>query len=452
MRINAKKYGTWTALLLTAMTASATTLVTFQVDMSQAVASSSFDPNTQTVDVRGNFGGWDAFPFALTNNPGGANPNLYTGTTNLPQNGSVIAFKYVTQPGNGYEGSHNRLITLPSASGSSVTVPPAYYNDTPLVPFTCSVTIQVDMAQQINVGTFIPGTSGVDTRGGFNGWAGIDVMTNDPTILRTNQFGLVTSNVYVWTYEVTGSPGQTYDYKFTRDSNYESVAPNTGDPNDNNNRFFTLSSNATQTLPISFFSDSPYAPVATNDVTFQVDLTGKIVNQEFDPATGTVELRGSFNGWGGTPLILCTNDPAALNTNIYMALVQIVDGVGAIKKYKFWASGAVVNGGWEQPNPNVSPTDGPPDYNRVFNLSNATSSALPVVFFSDIVPNAGTLTLTLLGTDIQLDWTGHPGVRVQSNTALNGGAWVDDLATDGLSSVVYPLGNGNKLYRLRYSP
>jgi hypothetical protein len=106
----------------------------------------------------------------------------------------------------------------------------------------------------------------------------------------------------------------------------------------------------------------------------------------------------------------------------------------------------------EQPNPNVSPTDGLNDYHRVFNLSSATSLALPVVFFSDIVLNAGTLTLTLLGTDIQLDWTGHPGIRVQSNTTLNGGTWVDDLTTDGLSSVVYPLGNGNKLYRLRYSP
>ena len=34
-------------------------------------------------------------------------------------------------------------------------------------------------------------------------------MTNDPTILRTNQTGLVTSNVYVYAFDVTGSPGQT---------------------------------------------------------------------------------------------------------------------------------------------------------------------------------------------------------------------------------------------------
>lgn len=439
MRINAKKYGTWTVLLLTAMSASATTLVTFQVDMSQAVASASFDPNTQTMDVRGNFGGWDAFPCVLTNNPSGANPNLYTGTTNIPQNGSVIAFKYVTQPGNGYEGSHNRLITLPSASGGSVTVPPAYFNDTPPAPFTCSVTVQVDLAQQINVGNFIPGTSVVDTRGGFNGWAGVDVMTNDPTILRTNQFGLVTSNVYVFTYEVAGSPGQTFDFKHHIDpgNNWESPAPNTGDPNDNNNRFFTLSSNATQTLAVHFFNDSPYAPVATNAVTFQVDMTGKILDQEFDPTTGTVEVRGDFNGWG-TPAILCTNNPAALNTNIYTTVATISDGIGAFRSYKFWAS-IGTNGGWETL-----------ANNRSMQIVSGTAQSLPTFYFDNVVPNAGALTITLTGANVQLDWAGHPGIRVQSNTTLNGGTWVDDLSTDGQSSVVYPLAGGSKYYRLRY--
>jgi hypothetical protein len=440
MRINAKQCGIWAALLLgTVVTASASTLVTFQVDMSQAVASATFDPLTQTVDVRGSFGGWDTHPFALTNNPSGANTNLWTGTTNIPQNGIVIDFKYVIQPGNAYEGSHNRVLALPSASGGSVTVPPAYYNDTPPAPFTCDVTFQVDLAQQINVGTFIPGTSVVDTRGGFNGWAGVDVMTNNPTILRTNQNGLVTSNVYVWTYTISGSPGQTFDYKHHIDpgDHWESPAPGTGDPNDNNNRFFTLSSNATQTVAVHFFNDSPYAPLATNAVLFQVDMTGKILDQEFDPTTGTVEVRGDFNGWG-TPQILCTNDPAALNTNIYRAVVSIPDGVGAYRSYKFWASIAT-NGGWE--------TFGG---NRALQIVSGTSLILPVHFFDDVVPSAGTLAITLAGTTVILDWSGHPGVRVQSNTTVSGGIWVDDLSTDGLSTITYPIGSGPKYYRLKY--
>jgi len=72
MKINRSKRAICAALLLgTAVTASASTLVTFQVDMTQAVTDAVFDPNTQTVEVRGNFEGWGAAPFALTNNPTG---------------------------------------------------------------------------------------------------------------------------------------------------------------------------------------------------------------------------------------------------------------------------------------------------------------------------------------------------------------------------------------------
>src|SRR5580765_405396 len=95
-------------LLGSALAANANTIVNFQVDMSTA----GIDPNTQTVQVRGNFEGWGGGPVALTNNPLGANPYLFTGTTNMPQNGIVIAYKYVIMPGAAVECSHNRLLTL----------------------------------------------------------------------------------------------------------------------------------------------------------------------------------------------------------------------------------------------------------------------------------------------------------------------------------------------------
>jgi len=448
MRINVKKYGAWATLLLgTALTASAATLVTFQVDMSQAIATAAFDPNTQTVAARGSFNGWGNtpdVPFALTNNPSGPNPALYTGTTNIPLNNVVMSYKYTIEPTGTYEavrsgGGHNRLITLP-ASGGSVTLPKVFFGDAPLADVTVPVTFRLDMAQQINTGAFNTNTGSVYVRGLFNGWANdsLSLMTNDPSILRTNQNGLVTSNVYVLVFDVTGSPGQTIDFKhyFDPGANWESPAPGTGDPADNNNRFFNLAETA-QTLPVLFFNDSPYAPVATNAVTFQVDMTAKILNQEFDPTIGTVEVRGDFDSWGDPPIILCTNDITALNTNIYRAVVSISDGVGAFRSYKFWSSIAA-NTGWENGN------------NRSFSIISGSAQTIPVVYFDNVVPNAGTLTITLTATDAQLDWAGHPGVRVQSNTTLNGGTWVDDLSTDGQSSVVYPLGSGNKFYRLRY--
>ena len=377
-------------LLCTALAGRADSVVTFQVDMTHAIVDATFNPLTQTMAARGSFNNWGAFP--LTNNPTGPNPALYTGTTNVAGNSTVMSYKYTIEPGTVYEtirsaGSHNRLITLPSQNGASITLPKAYYGDPLAADTNVAVKFQVDLAQQINVGTFDPNTSLVFARGFHNNWTADTAMTNDPSILRTNQNGLVSSNVYTAVIPVTGAPGQTLDYKFYIDTgaNWESPAPNTGDPADNNNRFFNLAENSAQTLPIVFFSDASFAPVATNDVTFQVDMTAQVLNGNFDPVTGTVEVRGSFNGWG-TPQILLTNDPSALNTNLYKTVVRRIDGVGAIAKYKFWSS-ISVNGGWEQPNPNISQTDGPPDNNRVVTQPNATSQVLPAVYFSDINPN-----------------------------------------------------------------
>ncbi len=354
----------------TAATAGATSIVTFQVDMSM----SGIDQNTQTVSARGSFNGWGAFP--LTNNPTGENPYLYSGTTNLPLNGSVMEYKYVIDP-NTWESipkGHNRLAMLPTTSGESLMLPKVFFADAAQV-LLVDLTFQVDMAQQISIGTFTPGVSIVFPKGTFNGWGTFDAMTNDPTILRTNEFGLVTSDVYVGTYPIVASAGQTMDYKFYIDtgSKYEDLSAGAVDPSDNNNRFLNVEDAPTQTLPIVFFSDKPYAPTATNDVTFQVDMTAQVLNGNFDPMTGTVEVRGGFNSWG-TPQILCTNDPLALNPNIYTAVVRIVDSRGASEGYKFWAS-VPVNTGWE--------TMGD---NRGFKMVEASSQILPVVFFSNVNP------------------------------------------------------------------
>lgn len=360
-------------VLCSAIVARANSLVTFQVDMSTA----AFDPATQTVSAHGSFNNWGAL--ALTNNPNGANPNLWTGTADVAANATVMQYKYVIDPAGTWESipkGNNRLATLPTTSGASLVLPVVYFADVALSPVSVDVTFQVDMAQQINIGAFTPGVSVVYPKGTFNSWGTYDAMTNDPTILRTNHYGLITSNVFVGTYTITASPGQTMDYKFYIDTGnkYEDPAPGTGDPSDHNNRFFNLAHAATQVLPIVFFSDAPYAPTATNDVTFQVDMTAQVLNGSFDPSSGTVEVRGSFNGWG-TPQILLTNNPAASNTNIYSHAVRIVDSAGATEQYKFWAS-VPANSGWE------TMAD-----NRSFRIISGASQILPVVYFNNLSPN-----------------------------------------------------------------
>lgn len=373
------RYSLLAGLMLgSAFAASADTLVTFQVDMSVQIANATFNPLTQTVAARGSFSSWNPLP--LTNNPAGVNPALYTGTTNVVGgNGTVMQYKYTIEPGANYEavveaGNHNRLVTLPAAGGTLIA-PVVYYSDAPPAPVAVPVTFQVNLAQQINVGAFNTNTSLVYTRGFFNGWAADIAMTNDPSIRTTNQFGLVNSNVYVMTYSISGSPGQTTDFKYYIDTgaNWESPGPGVGDPNDNNNRFFNLGASA-QTLPIIYFNDAPFAPVATNAVTFQVDMTAQVLNGTFDPTVGTVEVRGNFNSWG-TPVISCTNNPAAANTNVYSTVVPITDGVGATEFYKFWAS-IPVNTGWEGMNDN-----------RSMQVVSGTSQTLPLVYFSNLAPS-----------------------------------------------------------------
>ena len=132
MITNRRQYGLWAGLLLcSAVAASANTLVTFQVDMSTA----AFDPSTQKVSAHGSFNGWGA-AFELTNNPSGANPNLWSGTLDVAANGSVMEYKYVIDP-SGWESipkGNNRLATLPSTSGASLVLPTVYYADNPPAP------------------------------------------------------------------------------------------------------------------------------------------------------------------------------------------------------------------------------------------------------------------------------------------------------------------------------
>ena len=377
LRTIAAGAGLW---LCSAALLSAGTIVTFQVDMSNA----NFDPASQTVSARGAFAGpgttWGELP--LTNNPSGPNPGLWSGTTNLPFTQGVLSYKYSIEPGILYEtvamgGSHNRLALMPGTDGATLVLPKAYYADTPPVLSDITVTFQVNLAQQINVGAFDVLASSVYTKGMFNGWGQDYAMTNDPSILTTNTDGLVTSNVYVMTYVVTGSPGQTLDFKFfiDKNNNWESLPASVGDPADNNNRFFNLSdSSTTQVVGPLYFNELPYAPAFTNDVTFQVDMTAQVLNGNFDPSTGTVELRGNFNGWG-TPQILCTNDLNAANTNLYSTVVKISDSPAATEQYKFWAS-VPVNSGWETM-----------ANNRTFSLVNGSSQTMPVAFFSNVKPS-----------------------------------------------------------------
>lgn len=351
------------------------TLVTFSVDMSSAFNAGYFVLGTDTVAARGTFNGYGQF--FLTNNPGGSNPYLFSGTLRdtTEANGSKMQYKYWTSnasaPNTGWEATasgQNRAVLLPATSGASLVLPTPFYGDGGL-PEINSITFQVDMAQQINVGAFHPTTDTLDVRGSFNGWAGnAFVLTNDQTILRTNQYGLVTSNVFVTTVDVAASHAAAEAFKFViQPSNWES--PSVVNSDGGGNRYFA---SVAQTLPTVFFSDAAFAPVATMNVKFQVDMTAQVLAGTFDPIGGYVQVRGAFTSWGTSP-VTCTNDPASANTNLYTAVIPVTNGVGVVEEYKFWAS-IMPNSGWE-----TTP-------NRSFTMMNTPSLTLPTAFFNDVTP------------------------------------------------------------------
>lgn len=366
--------------------------VSFQVDMSVAVTNGTFNPATQTVAVRGGFTGWGNAFVHLTNNPSAANTNLYTGTTNIltanGANGSAADYKFTLEGGGSvYEttaDNNNRVFVIPATSGGSLVNPVSYFSDTPPTPpgpETNTVTFRVDMAQQINIGAFNPGTDTVYARGTFNSFSQSLPMTNDPSIHRTNAFGAVTTDVWVAETNIECTAGSQVEYKFFIDNGNNWENPAIGDPDNSNNRFSQYPGGAAA-LPIVYFGDAAYAPTFTNNVTFQVDMSVQIAKGNFDPNSAYMECRGSFNNWGN-PQFLLTNNPNATNPDLYTGVFAVIAGKGTTPtiQYKFWGSD-LGNSGYELP----ASTGG---NNRSVTLQETNHETLPSVYFNDAGPSSG---------------------------------------------------------------
>jgi len=333
--------------------ATASNVVTFQVDMSQQILAGTFDPATNNVYVSGTLNGFAsstaiASGLLLTNNPSGGNPALYIGTTNdtVDANGSQMGWKFVTDaPGfsgtGGYEttlSGGNRLWVL--GTNTTITLPYTFFNDAG-GQAAYPATFRVDMAAPIFVGTFDTNTMTVEVQGDFEGWSSGYTLVSDPSISTTNG-GIVTSNVYVGTFPLVGSPGQLNHFKFVINNGgtltYEQPNAINGDGSASGNRFALIDTNQSpQLLPLVDFSDIVPSQIVTNTVVFRVDMSVMnwlgILNATNN---SVVSVQGAFNGWNSSGYTM-TNDPSAGNTNIYsIAVSNQVAGVGSVvSQFKF---------------------------------------------------------------------------------------------------------------------
>jgi hypothetical protein len=214
------------------------------------------------------------------------------------------------------------------------------------------VTFQVNLEHQIRAGNFSPGSDRVEVRGVFNDWVGGLVLASSP----------INSNIYQGTIEVTKpAPGGSVEYKFViNGSTWEETALGPAV-----NRSFVLE-NGAQTLPVVFFGDACISPPIP--ITFRVNMAAQIAKKNFDPATETVEARGSFQSqrkWkGGFTLTNSPSSPA-----IYQGTYKVPLPPNARIAYKF-----VIK------EPSDITWESTPD--RVLTLP-TNALALPPVYFND---------------------------------------------------------------------
>jgi len=121
---------------------------------------------------------------------------------------------------------------------------------------------------------------------------------------------------------------------------------------------------------------------AAAPVTFQLNMEVQVTLGNFDPASDTVELRGSFDGWGaGITLEQIPAGPA-----LYQGTVELGGAPGSAVQYKFVINraGTLV---WEG---NVGPGGA---QNRTVNVPDS-AQALPVVYFNNQTSAPTTIAVT----------------------------------------------------------
>ncbi len=289
------------------------------------------------------------------------------------------------------------------AAGLMIAATTATHADT-LVTFT------VDMNAEA---TAIGGGSTLYVRGSFNnqgyGLNALNILTNNG------------SGIFSGTVNMTNAPGTLVGCKFYYN------AP--GDAWEGGaDRQFILAAGS-QTLPLTVW-DAKY-PAPTNNVTFQISMSGQIALGTFTNGQpgNYVRVSGGFNGWGAS--VDFTNNPAASGTNadLYSQTIEVTGFPGSNPgNYKFRAP---IGDTWEIISDRPS-----------FTLVGGNQT-LPIVYWNNLAPSTPTNQVTF-----QVDMTAQiiagnftPGQFIRVSGGMTG--WGDgaDLTNNPALS-----GNASNIY------
>lgn len=192
--------------------------IKFTVDMRYAARAGKFDPATQFVDIAGSLNGWDGSAHHLTDENSDSTYEITVEELDLDQ---IIEYKFRINgswaddssefPG----GGPNRHATVVAGSREAKSV---WNNE---IPGYVPVVMSVNMKNEIQKGTFVPKKDFVDVAGTMTGWGNY----NDELV------DLMGDSIYVTHPPVAASMGDTMEFKFRINSNWETAEFPGGGPN-----------------------------------------------------------------------------------------------------------------------------------------------------------------------------------------------------------------------------
>jgi hypothetical protein len=219
------------------------------------------------------------------------------------------------------------------------TLDPVFYSNVSEVDFPVApqdsviLMLTVDMSRQRQIGAFDPNTQVVRCAGAMQGWS----PENAPDMVDF-LVGGGENLVYQVTYEV--DPSTSYDYKFLIGTAWGN--------DETNNRSVSVAANDTAIWPV-YYNDEPYDPDFVPDtvaVTFNVDMSVKILEGLFDPAVEAVVVAGTWQGSDWTPEL--SDSMIVATDSVFTSTVKMLANVDY--EYKFKIGKSAEDTGWETDN------------------------------------------------------------------------------------------------------
>jgi hypothetical protein len=221
-----------------------------------------------------------------------------------------------------------------------------------------SLTFQVHMGPQIQLGNFNPATDSVVVRGDFQ------IMAGDVGNWYGNMFLLTPSASNDSIYEITANlpdtaANQTIQYKYVMIHNnsdtWESI----------DNRIYDITADPNQIIPLAYFNNIEFVATTVN-ITFVADMTD-LLNEGFVPGSDSIEVRGDTEPLNWGPGILLEQD--LISPDLFTVTLQFTGFPGDAVQWKFHCDPADLfsNGGWE------------PGDNRAFTFPSADTTIGPVI-------------------------------------------------------------------------